>query len=62
MRNAGRLMEADLRPPSAQARGKTLRSLAAFFKRPQAALLKSALVLFYMIRNICGQTDINIVL
>src|SRR4029079_17749963 len=48
-RNTGRVMEADLAgPPSAQARGSTHRSLAAFFKRPQAALLKSALVLFYM--------------
>ena len=59
-RNTGRLMEADLAsPPSAQARGSTHRSLAAFFKRPQAALLKSALFLFYMIPVIAGQTDIN---
>jgi hypothetical protein len=33
--------------------------LAAFFKRPQAALLKSALVLFYRMPDIAGQTDIN---
>jgi hypothetical protein len=34
------------------------RALAAFVKRPQAALLKSALALFYKIRPLPGQTNI----
>jgi hypothetical protein len=34
------------------------RALAAFFKRPQAALLKSALTIFYRRAILAGQTNV----
>jgi hypothetical protein len=41
-------------------RGEKPRALAAFVKRPQAALLKSALQLFYKTLIDCGQTNVFI--
>jgi hypothetical protein len=43
------------------ARGFLPRALAAFVKRPQAALLKSALALFYKMPVNSGQTNIFVV-
>jgi hypothetical protein len=50
-------MEANRLARHQLAKGFAPRALAAFVKRPQAALLKSALELFYRLAVYCGQTN-----
>jgi hypothetical protein len=55
-------METDRSARPQLARGFAPRALAAFVKRPQAALLKSALQLFYKTPANRGQTNVFIFL